>query len=236
MLIECINQSEDIINTMNKTIGFAVVCSVALFAGQIWAFGMGSAGPRSNNPDMGAGYNDQLPYGADPRSGSGGGFGGGPRSTAPGYDSGYGQGPNGDPGIGYGGYGGDPRAPYQGPGYGGYQQGPGYAPLPQGYGYPQGSAGGYGAPPPAREEYDIPRDSYGQQYQPTPGYGGYPPQAPAPGYYGAPGYGYPPPGYQGDSYRDDRGRGDRDSSSFPNPMNMMKKNPLNMFGGSKDRD
>ncbi len=175
MLVKSINQSEDIINTMNKTIGFAAVCCAVLFAGQSWAFGFGNAGSRSNNPDTGAGYNDRRPYGANPRSGSGGGFGGAPRSTAPGYDSGYGPGP------GYGGFGGAPRTPYQGPGYGGYQQGPGYAAPPQGYGYPQGPGGGYGAPAPAQQESDNPRDSYGQQYQPTPGYGGYP-QAPAPGY------------------------------------------------------
>jgi hypothetical protein len=234
MLLQSINQSEDIINTMNKTIGFAVVCSAVLFAGQIWAFGFNSSGPSSNNPNTGAGYYDQAPYGSGPRSGSGGGFGGGPNSRAPGY----GSAPSAAPGAGYGGYGGEPRTPNQGPGYGGYQQAPGYAAPPQGYGYPQaptGGSGGYAAPPQSQEEYDIPRDTYGNQYQPIPGYGGYP-QAPAPGgYYGGPGYGYPPPGYPGDYYRGDRDRGDRNSGSFPNPMNMMKS-PMKMFGGGSDRD
>ncbi|MGD8590255.1 MAG: hypothetical protein PVG22_15625 [Chromatiales bacterium] len=219
---------------MKKTIGFAVVCSVVLFAGQTWGFGFGSSGPSSNNPDTGSGYYGQGPYGSGPRSGSGGGIGGGPRSAGPAY----GPGPNADPGAGYGGYGGEPRTPYQGPAYGGYQQGPGYGAPPQGYGYPQGPAGGYAAPSQPQEEYDIPRDNYGQQYQPIPGYGGYPqgyPQGPAPGYSGGPGYGgYPPPGYPGDYYRD-RDRGDSGSSGFPNPMNMMKS-PMKMFGGDSDRD
>ena len=220
--------SEDIIKIMKKTIGFAVACTVALVAGEAWAFGFGSTGPSAGNSGPGAGNYEQRPYGANPRSGSGGGFGGGPSSNAPRYGSGYGPGPNTQQGPGVGGYGGDPRTPRQGPGYGGYQQGPGYGAPPQGYGYPPGPAAGYGAPPQAQEEYDIPRDSYGQQYQPIPGYGGYP-QAPAPG------YGYPPPGYPGDYYPNERSRGDRDSGGFPNPMNMMK-NPMDMFGGSRQRD
>jgi hypothetical protein len=242
MLSKFINQSEEIIITMKKTIGFAVVCSSVLLAGQTWAFGIGSGGPRSNNPDSAAGYYDQGPGRAGPRSGSGGGMGSGPRSAGPAY----GPGPYGAPGGGYGGpgggyggpgggyggpgagYGGTPGTPQQGPGYGAYQQGPGYAAPPQGYGYPQGPAGGYGAPAQPQQEYDIPRDSYGQQYQPIPGYGGYP-QGPAPGYSGGPGYGYPPPGYPGDY---DRDRGDRSSGGF-NPMNMMQS-PMKMFGGDKD--
>jgi len=226
---------------MKKTIGFAAVCSVVLFAGQTWAFGIGSSGPRADGPDSGAGYYDQGPYGSAPRSGSGGGFGGGPSSRAPGYGSGYGPGygagtaPGTDQGSGYGGYGGAPRTPYQGPGYGGYQQAPGYAAPPQGHAYPQGSSGGYAAPAQPDQEYDIPRDDYGRQYQPIPGYGGYP-QAPAGGgYYGGPGYGYPPRGYPGDYYRGERDRNDGDSGGFPNPMNMMKS-PMKMFGGGSDRD
>ncbi|MDJ0805967.1 MAG: hypothetical protein QNJ78_03960 [Gammaproteobacteria bacterium] len=242
MLDGSFNQGEDIDTTMKKTLAIAAACSALLLAGQTWAFG-GGAGPRVNNPGYGAGNYDQAPYAGQPGSGSGGGFGGGPGAGNPGYGRGYGPGgpANVAPGSGAG-FGGAPYGQQPGPGYGGYQQAApggynayqqpprGYAP-PQGYGYQPGP--GYGAPAPAQEEYDIPRNNYGQQYHPGPG--GYP-QAPAQGgYYGNPGYGYPPPpppGYADDYYPD---RDDKKSGGFPNPMNMMG-NPMKMFGGGKDRD
>jgi len=225
MLAKLFNQSEDITKIMKKTIGFAAACSAMLLVGQVWAFG-GGAGPRANNPGYGPGDYGQQPYAGYP--GSGGGFGGGPGSANPGYGRGYGPGGPGGAGPGSGGgFGGGPRGQQPGPGYGGYQQGgPGgynaYQQPPQGYAPPRGQ--GY---QPAPEEYDIPRDAYGQQYHR--GQGGYP-QGPAPGYYGNPGYGYPPPGYPDDYYRE---RDNNNSGGFPNPMNMMKS-PMNMFGGSKD--